>query len=104
VNADWVGAHLRFCQVSSLSCVFTSSLKWSKAVGPVPTHSVSIRMCVAGRDHHTASILRLHIWQPIDLAICLLYSTIECGTTNELATWSIMVFARIFHPRFIILW
>jgi hypothetical protein len=26
----------RFCQVSSLSCVFSSSLKWSKVEGPVP--------------------------------------------------------------------
>jgi hypothetical protein len=28
----------RFCHVSSRSCVFTSSLKWSKVEGPVPVY------------------------------------------------------------------
>lgn len=38
VNGAGAGYHFggRFCQVSSLSCVFTSSLKWSKVEGPVP--------------------------------------------------------------------
>jgi hypothetical protein len=38
-NVKW-GIHFggRFCQVRSRNCVFNSSLKWSKAVGPVPVH------------------------------------------------------------------
>jgi hypothetical protein len=32
----------RFCQVSSRSCIFTSSLKWSNVDGPVPACTISL--------------------------------------------------------------
>jgi hypothetical protein len=75
----------RFCQVSSRSCDFTSSLKWSKVDGPVPLHpSVCWSDYRAPLPRTASSVLGLHVGYLVDLAVCFVHGFVESGTANEL--------------------
>ena len=71
----------RFCHVSSLNWLFTSSLKWSKAEGPVPA-AVSKALHEVLKTHTAKSILLLMVRDLIDLAIHFLNRSIERWASN----------------------